>query len=97
MHKIINITTIADELAIAWSDGEESYISFEKLRRVCPCAHCQGEPDAMGRLVKPEVILTDRSFVLLKYEEVGGYCLKLTWGDGHNTGLYSFDLLRAVA
>ena len=48
MVQIINITTVGDELAIAWSDGKENYIPLEKLRKACPCAICQGEPDAMG-------------------------------------------------
>ena len=46
MLSIENIGVIQSELAIAWSDGEESYISIERLRRACPCATCQGEPDA---------------------------------------------------
>jgi len=96
MNKIINITTIGSELAIAWSDGKENYIPFDKLRKSCPCANCQGEPDAMGRIVKPKVILGLGSFNLLKYEEIGGYAIKMTWADGHSTGLYAFDLLRSL-
>jgi len=29
-------------------------------------------------------------------EPVGNYALRFTWGDGHNTGIYSFDLLRSL-
>ena len=28
---------------------------------------------------------------------VGNYALKLVWGDGHDTGLYSFRYLRELA
>jgi len=28
---------------------------------------------------------------------VGGYAVQVFWKDGHNTGLYSFDLLRQMA
>ena len=45
-----NIQIIGQELAIAWNDGEETYLPLEKLRRACPCATCSGEPDAMGRV-----------------------------------------------
>ena len=49
-----NIATIGNELAIAWSDGRETYISFESLRRSCPCAACCGEPDALGNVLAPD-------------------------------------------
>lgn len=96
MIKIKNITTVGDEMAIAWSDGEESYISFERLRKSCPCADCQGEPDALGRVVKPNVRYNENSMRLLGYEVMGGYALNLRWADGHKTGLYSFDYIRAL-
>ena len=96
MITIETITTIGDELAIAWGDGMETYIKFDKLREACPCALCQGEPDAMGRVVKPEVILGVGANILKKYERVGGYAVHLTWGDGHSTGIYSYELLRAL-
>jgi DUF971 family protein len=33
---------------------------------------------------------------LQEVSEVGQYALKLIWGDGHNTGLYSFAYLRTL-
>ena len=39
-------SVIGNELAIAWSDGSETYLGLEALRKACPCASCQGEPDA---------------------------------------------------
>jgi len=94
--KIENIMVIGNELAIAWADGSESYIKLETLRKACPCAHCQGEPDARGKLIRPIVQLKLESFVLKKYELVGGYAFKPLWGDHHNTGLYSYDLLKQL-
>jgi len=94
--KIEQLTVIGNELAIAWADGEESYISLEALRKACPCAHCQGEPDATGKLIRPIVQLSLESFILRKYELVGGYAFKPQWADGHNTGLYSYDLLKKL-
>ncbi len=96
MKKIIQLANVGDELAIAWSDGTENYIKHEKLRRSCPCASCQGEPDALGRVVRPKVSLNARSFELVSVEEIGGYALQIKWGDGHSTGIYSFDLLRQL-
>jgi DUF971 family protein len=49
------IQKIGTELAIAWSDGQETYLPLEALRRACPCASCGGEPDFLGRVARPEV------------------------------------------
>ena len=96
MLGIRELAVAGDELAIAWNDGEESYLALEGLRRACPCASCQGEPDAMGRVVRPEVSYGAGAFQLTRYEVVGGYALQLFWADGHRTGLYSFDYLRRL-
>lgn len=92
-----NIQIIGTELAIAWSDGEESYLPLETLRRACPCATCGGEPDVMGTVIRPQNAYTPASFVLKSYEFVGGYGLQPRWGDGHSTGIYTFQYLRRLA
>jgi DUF971 family protein len=92
-----NVQLIGSELAIAWSDGAETYLPLEKLRRACPCAVCQGEPDVSGVVVRPRVTYTDKSFLLRNFQVVGGYALQPTWQDGHSTGLYSFDYLRRLS
>ncbi len=92
---IENIASISGEVAIAWQDGTETYLKLEDLRRACPCATCQGEPDAMGRVVKPPVDYTAKSFDLIKMEVVGGYAVSFSWADGHSTGIYSYAYLRS--
>jgi DUF971 family protein len=92
-----NIQVIGGELAIAWNDGLESYIRLETLRRYCPCAGCGGEPDLLGNVEKPEVVLTDGSFRIRSHHLVGGYAWQPTWEDGHSTGLFSFDYLKRLA
>lgn len=96
MLSLVQQTLIGDELALAWSDGQENYIKLQTLREACPCASCQGEPDAMGRVMKPKVVHTARSFQAIRMQQVGGYALQLTWGDGHSSGIYPFDLLRRL-
>ena len=92
-----NVQQIGSELAIAWSDGVESFLPLELLRRACPCAACGGEPDVLGNILRPEVRYTEESFVLRGFNLVGGYALQPTWGDGHGTGLYTFPYLRRLA
>ncbi len=91
-----NIAVIGNELAIAWSDGRETYLTLEALRRACPCASCCGEPDALGNIVRPDVHYTASSFHLRGWQLVGGYALQPSWADGHATGLYSFNYLRKL-
>ena len=92
-----NLQQIGTELAIKWEDGEESFLSFEKLRRECPCAGCQGERDVMGTLHRgPVRPLTAASFQLKSLAHIGQYAIQPTWADGHSSGIYSFDYLRRL-
>ena len=90
------IQKIGSELALAWSDGTESYLDLERLRRFCPCATCGGEPDVLGQLERPKVSYSEKSFDLTGWEMVGGYGVQPRWGDGHNTGIFTFPYLRKL-
>ena len=94
-----HIERIGDFLAIRWNEGSESVVPLEELRRRCPCAECSGEPDVTGAVRMPAQrrSLTPESFELRGFERVGANALALTWGDGHSSGIFSWDLLRALA
>jgi DUF971 family protein len=93
----LDIQTIGTELAVKWSDGTESFIPLEHLRRACPCAGCQGEKDILGILYKnPTAPLTAKAFELKRLLTVGGYAIQPVWADGHNTGIFSFEYLQRV-
>jgi DUF971 family protein len=93
----LDLQPIGNELAIRWEDGGETFLPLEQLRRACPCAGCKGETDVMGNVYRaPERSLTAEAFRLLKLQLVGGYAVQPVWGDGHSTGLYSFDYLRRL-
>ena len=93
---LIAVAPFGNELAISWSDGMEQFLPLEKLRRACPCAVCNGEPDVMGRGDAPARNYKANSFELKGYDFVGGYGLNLKWADGHSTGIYSYSLLRSL-
>ena len=88
---------IGAEMALAWSDGSESFIELERLRRQCPCAACGGEPDLLGNVERPHVSYGPHSFEMRSFRFIGGYAMQPTWNDGHDSGLYPFRLLRACA
>jgi len=93
-----DLQVIGGELAVKWDDGTESFIRLESLRRRCPCAGCRGEVDVMGNLYKsPDQTLSPRAFELRRLAAVGNYALQPVWGDGHDSGLYTFDYLRRIA
>jgi DUF971 family protein len=90
----LDVQQIGEDLAIKWEDGQESFIRLENLRRACPCAGCKGEVDVMGNLYKaPEQTLTPAAFQLRRIVPIGTYAVQPVWGDGHATGIYSFDYL----
>ena len=90
-----NVQVLGEELAIVWSDGAETYLKLQDLRRLCPCASCQGEADLLGRVAKgPPTPLTAESCRVAGTAPVGGYALQVFWGDGHSDGLYTYARLR---
>lgn len=91
------VQVIGDEFAISWNDGDETFLRLEFLRRACPCAACGGEPDVLGNIMRPEVTYSSASFELRGWEFVGGYAIQPRWGDGHSTGIYSYQYLKRLA
>ena len=83
-------------LAVIWEDGHESLLLYTVLRDQCPCANCQGEPDLQGRVHIPDQQekIDERGYHLVGMQPPGHYGLQLVWGDGHATGIYSFNYLR---
>jgi DUF971 family protein len=85
----------ARALLVEWSDGVTQRIPFDTLRRACPCAVCSGEMGRPGRFaVKPQ--LDPGEDELADISLVGLYGLNAVWADGHNTGIYTYESLRAL-
>jgi DUF971 family protein len=96
MHEPTNIQAIGDEIAIVWSDGAESYLRHELLRRASPSAENQGERDVFGNLHGGERGADHAGVRVTGWERVGNYALRFDFSDGHRTGLYTFDYLRKL-
>jgi ATP-binding protein involved in chromosome partitioning len=79
------------ELLIEWSDGSLGVYSAKKLRLACPCAGCVDEITG-EKILRAESVPGDVRPTSIN--PVGRYALQIQWSDGHNTGLYSFELIR---
>ena len=80
-------------LRIKWGDGRVCRYGAAALRRVCPCAQCVNEMTGR-RMLDPQSISDDLTVAHL--DLVGRYALTFRWSDGHQTGIYSFRLLREL-
>jgi DUF971 family protein len=76
---------------IDWGDGHKGVYPHEILRGYCPCAGCQGHTGSITFQYP-----TGNQLELDAIEPVGNYALRLTWFDGHGSGLYSYKYLRAL-
>ena len=85
---------VGEFLAIRWPGGEESVIALKELRDRCPCAQCSGETDVLGQVHRgPAIPLRPESYQILSWDRVGNYAVAPKWGDGHETGIYTFESL----
>jgi DUF971 family protein len=75
-------------LHIAFDDGASFDIPFELLRVESPSAENKGHGQA------PLPLLMGKANVgVVSADQVGRYAVRISFDDGHNTGLYSWDLL----
>ncbi len=80
-------------LGIDWSDGHKGVYPVRHLRQHCPCAGCIDEWSGELRLDRDSIPLL---IALEDIEAVGHYAFRVKWSDGHDTGIYSYALLRRL-
>lgn len=81
-------------LFIQWDDNVESLIQLAVLRRNCPCANCMMERENKPATYIP--LLSHVQMSLTNIEPVGTYAIRFYWQDGHDDGIYNYELLRAL-
>jgi DUF971 family protein len=82
------------KLILTWSDEHESMHGWEALRWACPCAWCAGEGGQPGMLQNKQSLSLEET-TLVDLQPVGRYGLTPIWEDGHKTGIYTYEKLRA--
>lgn len=97
MHHPISLKRVNDVvLASQWSDGFASSILLSDLREACPCAYCTGE-EIMGQTVFPGMKTFQPGMnELASLTPVGNYGVQAAWKDAHDSGIYSWEMLRTV-
>lgn len=81
------------DLMISWEDGHESLYPARYLRLNCRCAACVDEVSGAPLLESGGV---PEDVHPAKIELVGHYAIQPTFSDGHFSGIYSFEHLRAI-
>lgn len=82
----------AHDVRIEWSDGHHSLYPARDLRLACSCAACVEEMTGRA-LLNPTTVAADVH--PLGISPVGRYALHFNWSDGHTSGIYTFEHIRA--
>jgi len=89
----VDVFTRRQTVEIRWADEHRSAYTFEYLRWLCPCAVCRGEAGGTG-ILDHTTALRPEQHRLTDLRQVGHYAISPLWDDGHDSGIYSWDLLR---
>lgn len=88
-------------LQIDWSDGQCRRYAVQELRDQCPCATCREkrahaaeprDPLQLNILSAAET----RPLRVQAMKPVGNYAYAIAFSDGHDTGIYTLELLRGL-
>lgn len=79
------------QLEIAFADGKTFQLSHELLRVYSPSAEVRGHGPGQETLQTGK-----RDVTIVNIAPVGNYAVQLSFSDGHDTGLYSWDLLYSL-
>ncbi len=106
------VRRLPNALMISWSDGVRSELSAKLLRDTCPCASCREErgdnfhsnplnsdptPPGKGSLLRVVEHSIDQQIQIEQVTAVGNYAISIKWGDGHSSGIYTFEHLHALS
>ena len=84
----IRLSKSKDRLFVKFDNGYETTLSAELLRVESPSAEVQGH--GIGQKTTP----TGKARVtIMALEPVGNYAIRIRFSDGHDTGLFSWDIL----
>ena len=80
------------ELELIYADGRQVRLPFEYLRVFSPSAEVRGHGGG-----EPMLVPGKGKVGIERLTPVGNYAVRLEFDDGHNTGLYSWEVFDALA
>lgn len=86
----IKLNTGSKTLELSYADGQHFALTAELLRVYSPSAEVQGHGKPILQYGKINVAIS-------QIQPAGNYALKLTFDDGHDTGLYTWNYLYRLA
>jgi len=89
-------------LVVGWSDGALTKHRPGDLRKACPCATCRekrrSEDTEKPRALLPVLSMAEaQPLTVQRMRPVGNYAYNIQFSDGHDSGIFSFDLIRSLA
>lgn len=106
-------SSVGRGLSIQWSTGETTEVTADLLRKNCPCATCKeatgkinhaaplsnpiSAPKLGKSLLKVISHTSTESLDLREVWPIGNYALGVRWGDGHDSGIFTYALLHQLA
>ena len=85
-------------LLIDWNDGQRRRYRVRALRDACPCATCRekrSQPTDPMQL--PTLTMAEAQPVrIVGMKPLGNYAYNVAFSDGHDTGIFTFELLRGL-
>lgn len=86
----IKLNKSSKTLELGYADGQQFALPAELLRVYSPSAEVQGHGNPVLQYGKINVALSH-------VQPAGNYALKLTFDDGHDSGLFTWDYLYQLA
>jgi DUF971 family protein len=78
-------------LRVSYDSGETFSLPAEYLRVESPSAEVQGHGQAQKQIVTGK-----EAVAIAALEPIGNYAVRITFDDGHDTGLFSWDYLHQL-
>ena len=85
----IRLSKAKNSLFVKFDNGYEATLTAELLRVESPSAEVQGH--GSGQKTTPA---GKANVTIVAIEPVGNYAIRISFSDGHDTGLFSWDILH---
>ena len=78
-------------LTVSFEEGISYPLSAELLRVESPSAEVQGHDPSQKKIIPGK-----RNVEIMKIEPIGNYAVRITFDDMHDTGIFSWELLKRL-